>query len=207
VRNAWVLDRAVDAFFNQNKAPAAKKIDLAKLNKVFDQYCGSDEKTKNVVQDEKLAQFFEDHDVDPSGIVTLGVAWKLQAKTLGAFTRKEFVDGFSAAGVETSAQIKAYAKKIESTLEDDKTFKEFYRWLFDYVKDEGERKTLDVQVALDMWSVVLPKRFGLLAEWVEFVEGQKMKVVSKDLWQQVYEFGRDVKPDFANYEDDGKWRR
>jgi hypothetical protein len=32
---------------------------------------------------------------------------------------------------------------------------------------------------------------------------QKLKTVSADVWHQLYEFARDIKPDLSNYEVDG----
>lgn len=44
--------------------------------------------------------------------------------------------------LDTLAQLQTDAKRVESLLADKKAFKDFYRWLFDFVKEEEERKTI-----------------------------------------------------------------
>jgi hypothetical protein len=39
-------------------------------------------------------------------------------------------------------KITTQARSISTSLDNPKDFKEFYKWLFDFVKEEGERKTI-----------------------------------------------------------------
>lgn len=108
--------------------------------------------------------------------------------------------------LDTLAAMKTDAKRVESLLSDKAKFKEFYRWLFDYAKEEEERKTLDTAVALGLWKVVLPLHFPLTPEWVKFVESRQnsnLKVISQDLWVQLWEFIKDSDKELSNYDADG----
>lgn len=49
---------------------------------------------------------------------------------------------FSACSIDTLEKMKADVKRVEGLLEQKSSFKEFYRWLFDFVKEEPERKTI-----------------------------------------------------------------
>jgi hypothetical protein len=103
-------------------------------------------------------------------------------------------------------------------------FKDYYKWVFKFSKDAPERKTLDKDVALSIWDQLLPGHFPLLPQWLEFYNKSGGKTVrtiqptpiihhptlfffqvTRDLWDQVYDFGRDIKPDLSNWVDDGAW--
>ena len=55
-----------------------------------------------------------------------------------------------------------------------------------------------------MWGLVLGQ-WSLCREWLAFVEAQKVKVVSHDLWLQVLDFSRDVGDDLKGYDAEGAW--
>jgi len=154
---------------------------------------------------DKLAEFFTAIGVDPQGGATLGVAWKLKCKTIGEIGRKEFCDGFAAMNADTIEKITVQARTINSSLDNLREFKEFYRWLFEFIKEEGERKTVDAQMAMDMWSLTFGKHFTLLPKWIEYLTAKAVKTVSKDVWLQLYDFATTVKPDLSNYDPDGAW--
>jgi len=205
----WNLERSIDAFFNNPSSSGPKgsdkKVDNTKLSKVFDKYAGTTEKTKDIMEDEKLAEFLNAIGVDPSGGGSLCVAYRLKCKTMGLIKRQEFLDGWKNYGADSIDTMKTSAKDIVKTLENKSDFKDFYRWLFDFVKEEGDRKTIDASVAVDMWNLVMTSHFPLLPKWIKFLESQNQKTVSQDLWTMAFEFARDVKPDLSNYDPDGAW--
>lgn len=74
------------------------------------------------------------------------------------------------------------------------------------MKEDEERKTIDTNVAVGLWSVVLPLHFPLTDAWLAFCKSSKsLKMVSNDLWQQLWEFARDADTDLANFDEDGAW--
>jgi len=204
----WNLERSIDSFFNNRgsfPASSDKKVDTSKLSKVFDKYAGTTEKKKDIIEDEKLMEYLNAIGVDPEGGGSLTIAYKLKCKTIGFIRRQEFLDGWGALGADSTDTMKTQAKDIVKILENKLEFKDFYRWLFDFVKDESERKTIDASTAVDMWNLVMLKHFPLLPKWIKFLESQGQKTVSQDLWTMTYEFARDVKSDLSNYDPDGAW--
>jgi len=155
--------------------------------------------------DVKLAEFFTAIGLDPAGSSTLAVAWKLKCKTIGEINRKEFVDGFTAMGCDAVANITTAVKGIATSLDNPREFKEFYKWVFEFVKEEGERKTIDAQMACDMWNLIFLKQFPLLPKWIAYLESKSTKTVSKDVWLQLFEFAKEVKPDLSNFDPDAAW--
>jgi DCN1-like protein 1/2 len=210
---SYNLERALDAHYAGGRSPTAgatasapAKTDPAKLNTLFTRYAGVTDRDKDVMYDQKLADFFTAIGLDPSGGATLGVAWKLKAGRIGEISRKEFCDGFTALNCDSVEKITAAARSIQSQLDTNpRDFKEFYKWIFDLVKEEGERKTIDAQVAIDMWNLVFLKQFPLLPKWVTFIQEKGTKTVSRDVWLQLFDFAKDVKPDLSNFDPDGAW--
>ena len=209
--NGYNLERAVDHYFSnrhrypQSSTPAAKA-DPTKLNRLFDKYADTDE--KDTMSDQQLAAFFRDLAIEPSSPLTLAYAWQVGCTTFGEIGRKEWVNYYTDKGADTIERMREQAKGLQGLMSDESQFKTFYRWLFDFVKDESERKTIDADAACEMWQLVLggaEPRWPLTAQWVDFVIRQKVKVVSSDLWLQVYEFSRDVKPDMSGYDEEGAW--
>lgn len=211
-KHNYSVEQALDHYFsNRHHYPAsatpqaaAVPADGKKLNQIFDKYAGEDKESDSMF-DEKLAAFCEDVGVDPEGYMTLALAWHLKAKTFGEFSRSEFCEGFAAAGADTLAKIKAAVQKLDTTLTTRKDeFRKFYRWVFEFVKEAPDRRTIDKEAAVQMWGVLLPGRFAHADEWLEFAaETKEIKAVSKDLWFQLWEFVSEIKPDFSNFDADG----
>jgi DCN1-like protein 1/2 len=210
-------ERAIDAFYQgggkgeSKKAATGKASETQKtnLNKIFDKYAG-EQKQKDKMSDDKLGQFFKDSNVDPErdAVTTLGAAWKLKCKTLGEIQRSEFVDGFANLGADSMTEIKNQLSSIKSQLSTSgnaATFKEFYLWVFSFIKDDEERKVVDAAPAMEMMSIVLADRWSSLNKWVEFVTSTGVKVISLDVWSQVLEFAKEVK-DLSQYNpDESAW--
>lgn len=152
----------------------------------------------------KLAAFFGDLGVNVSGPGPLALAWQYKCSSFATVERSEFNAYYSARGIDSLAAMKSDAKRVTDLLSDKVQFKVFYRWLFEFVKEEEERKTIDNSMAFSLWSCVLPVHWSLTNEWVAFCRGNKsLKMVSQDLWGQLWEFVKDCKADLSNYDDDG----
>ena len=121
----------------------------------------------------QLAAFFGDLGVDVSGPGPLALAWQYKCGNFATVERKEFIDYYSARGADTLAAMKTDAARVQSLLQDKSQFKQFYRWLFDFVKEEEERKTIDCGMAFNLWACVLPVHFKLTDEWLAFCKAQK----------------------------------
>merc|ERR1712100_538461 len=104
---SWNLERAVDEFFTNppadNFAETAAKpkgVDKSKVEQFFRKY--ADPATLNqsqedpIISEDGMSKLFTALGVDAENdIVTLVLAWQLDAHALGEFTQKEFVDGMT----------------------------------------------------------------------------------------------------------------
>jgi DCN1-like protein 1/2 len=206
-RHGYKLDQAMDYYFNNRSSfPSAKSGDQNKIKKIFDKYCGEGDDADTMCED-KLEEYMGKVGINMESAMPMALAWKLKAENIGEFSRNEFCTGWGQLGADTMTKMKDEVKSLTVQLKgNNESFKTFYRWVFEYAKDEEGRKTLDKDVALEMWNTVLEGHFPLLEKWLNFAVKQPgMKTVTKDLWEQLYEFARDVKPDLSNWEDNGAW--
>ena len=199
---------AIDRYYADGNKPAVG--DKAALKALFDKYRSQDEdgKATDLMFEDDLARFFADVKVDMKSAGPLIVAHMLKCRTPGEVTETEFVEGFSAAGASTLAEVAArVAKIVTHTNSSQDAFKAFYRWLFVFAKAGSEVKALKMEDAQDMWRSVLPflpTPFPRWREWVLFVRAN-VKYVYADLWNSLLEFTRCVKADLSDHSVADAW--
>eukprot|EP00472_Partenskyella_glossopodia_P013797 CAMPEP_0197521596 /NCGR_PEP_ID=MMETSP1318-20131121/6848_1 /TAXON_ID=552666 /ORGANISM="Partenskyella glossopodia, Strain RCC365" /LENGTH=220 /DNA_ID=CAMNT_0043073653 /DNA_START=191 /DNA_END=850 /DNA_ORIENTATION=- len=199
------VNAAADYFFtNQHKFASANKKpgDKNKLKAIFKTF--ADEDDPNVMQ-EKYGDFLEQIGISEDGIGSFGIPWKLDAKTMGVIEEKEFVHKLSEAGVDSMAKVKAWGKTILKELDTEDGYKEFYKWMFGYLKEDSKRKTIDTEIAVAVWDVIMKEKFSLLDKWLEFLNQETKPKVNRDLWNQLVDFAFFIKDDFSNWDPEGAW--
>lgn len=174
----WQLDAAADIYFNGGMEPDEPDVDEAKISALFDKYKEEDADT---IQVTGVAQFCEDLSVDPTDPIMLLISWQMRAATMCVYTREEWLRGFSALGCESIEDLKGHFGELRALIEEDASaFKDYYRFCFDFSKQPGFGvRTLPIEVAKQMWSLTLAPRFAHMDTWFEFLEGQKVKAVTK----------------------------
>lgn len=166
----------------------------------------SSEGDENVLLGDSLDKFFAAVGIASDGIMTLGISWKFECKTMGEISRNEFIKGCEKARCKSIEDIKRLVETTEKTLKNDTNqFKQFYMWVFDFAKEGEERKTLDAETAVGMWGLVLVHHFALLPTWLSFFQNSKTATVTKDIWAQLAEFAFQIKGGLQNWQDDGSW--
>jgi len=207
--NRWDIQSAVNDYFNNSsKYDSEKKAAGSpdKVRKLFDKYADSED--KEIMSEEGTIQFFKDVGVSPDGHETLAIAWLLNSTEMGLFQRKEFVDGFAGQGCTTIQEIKGVIKGKISSLGTESQFRQFYKWVFQHVKEDEKKKTIPINLATQLWKIVLgskQKDLPLLEKWLAWCEqAEDFKVVNRDVWEQVYDFLKETKT-LNSYDDSGAW--
>merc|ERR1712130_447316 len=133
------------------------------------------------------------------------------AQEMGEITKKEFTDFCSKELVPSASELKKVFTKKEATIMKPKStaFRDFYRWSFEFYKEE-ERKKIDKADAIELWGILLEGRTGNwnLQDFLDFVKNNDdVLSISRDLWEQLYEFLLEVKADLSNWSEDdsGCW--
>lgn len=162
----------------------------------------------DLIRAEGTLQLGEDLGVtDVSDPLLLIIAFKLGARLLWQFSADEFVGGLARYGV--GGHLEAI-KKLARTWQTDlfrkpspPEFKAFYCWVFDYLKED--KKILMTDEATLIWQMLFKHRWPLLDRWLAFVKDTNMKTVSRDTWQQLYEFSETNSTSVSSYDAESSW--
>lgn len=150
---------------------------------------------------EKLCQ---DLEVLPEDIVMLVFSWKLGAENMGYFKLNEWKTGMVALECDTLVKLKNKIPHLRSLLKDVGTYKKIYRYAFDFARDK-EQKSLDIDTGKAMLQLLLDS-WSLTADFIQFLNRSKYKIINRDQWNSLLEFIRTVDPsDFHGYDDEGAW--
>lgn len=203
-KSKYNLSAALNSFFNSGPSKSSSNGDATKLTAMFNKYAGEDDEKDTMVD---MEQFCED--VGASEVMALVLCFKLDAANVGELSRKEFVDGFGSLSCDTISKIKAWVSRTaKMLLSRNSEFKAFHRWLFSFLKDSEERKTLDKDAGLEIMRMTLTDAiFPLNKRYCSFLESDKgPRHITRDLWDMTYDFACVVKPDLSNWDDcDDAW--
>ncbi|XP_076769955.1 DCN1-like protein 2 isoform X4 [Arvicanthis niloticus] len=149
-QNEWKLDEATDSFFQNPEAfhreSMKSSVDQKKLEQLYSRY--KDPQDENKIGVDGIQQFCDDLSLDPASISVLVIAWKFRAATQCEFSKKEFVDGMTELGCDSTERLKALLPKLEQELKDSAKFKDFYQFTFTFAKNPGQK-------GLGAWPVLI----------------------------------------------------
>ncbi len=147
----------------------------------------------------------QDIGIDPMDVLVLMMLYKLDSKTQYRITRKEWMNGFMKHGIHSLEDMKQKIPQLKNQINSStQTFKQFYLWCFNYVKDP-EQKGMAADTACQTWCVVLADKFKLLDDWCNFMQYEVGKTVQKDTWNLFYDFVIQVGDDLDKFEEGGAW--
>lgn len=168
----------------------------------FQEYTSADD--PELIGPDGMEKFCEDIGVEPENIVMLVVAWKMDAKQMGFFTMQEWLRGLDDLKCDSILAVRNKLDHLRSLLNDSVTFKNIYRYAYDFARDKDQR-SMDLETGKAMLQLLLGKHWPLYGQFHQFLEQSKYKVLNKDQWCNILEFSRSIDPDLSNYDEDGAW--
>jgi DCN1-like protein 1/2 len=135
------------------------------------------------------------------------MVWKLGATQSGCVTRSEWNHSTYIHKIEHLGMLKSSIPQWRNAVKDDESmFTEMYFHLYDFIRGDDE-KLLASEKALKAWQVLLPEneRFPLLSQWALWVATEYKRSITRDVWRQLWEFGKRYKGNLASYDPNEKW--
>ncbi len=200
----YSLARAVDEYLAHSTSPSCSASAAPKRSKLlsvespsyqlssfFESYKSSVE--RDVIDPEGIERLSLDLGIETLDPVWLYIADKCHSKTMGYFSKKEWLVGMRDMGVNGVDGLKNSIDTIRDSLRSDaSSFKDVYSFSFRYTLDEGARN-LSLFSATQLWDILLPlSDWELTPKWLNFLRREavieKFRAVTKDTWNLVLSF-------------------
>lgn len=204
-KHDWKLDVASDNYF-QNPEYYFKEhkasVDKKRLEQLYIKYRDPQESDK--ITADGILRFLEELNLTPDNRLVLIIAWKFKAATQCEFTRDEFINGMTEIGCDSIEKLKHKLPTLETELKDAAKFRDFYNFTFDYAKNPGQ-KSLELDMAIAYWNIVLAGRFKFLNIWCQFLQEHHKRSIPRDTWNLLLDFSAVIADDLSNYDKEGAW--
>lgn len=204
----WRTEAAIDYYYSSgmaayaDRAAAGPRLDRAALGRLYERYA---EAGGEAMLAEGVERLCTDLAIDPMDSVLVVLSWHLGAEVMCEYSRAEFEGGLAKLGVDSLEKLRALLPQLRAELGDPSKFRGIYQYAYLFSREKGQ-KCVHLDVALAMWQLLVPaSRWQYMPDWCAFLQEHHKRAVSRDTWNQLYDFMATIKPDFSNYDDTGAW--
>ncbi|CUG38104.1 cullin-binding protein, putative [Bodo saltans] len=154
---------------------------------------------------EHLPALAEALQISTDDIVMYIIPWKLQAAVPLEISEEEWSKGMKTMRIDSIDRLRQALPNLRNDIKAANSFKSFYNFVFEWVRDGPNAKYLPNDAACDLWELLFTGRpFPMLSKWVNFIKTVHTKSISRDLWRQTLEFAP-ITANLASYDTDGAW--
>ncbi|XP_061356223.1 uncharacterized protein LOC133300669 [Gastrolobium bilobum] len=192
--------------FLVDSAPKRSKVDkVDPIDSLFEGYVN---RSSGLIDPEGIEALCDDLYVDHTDVRILILAWKMEAKNLGFFSKDEWRRGLKGLGVDTIRKLRKELNGLEKEVIEPQWFEDFYFYAFKYNLMEDHQRTVDIDSACQLLNAVLrpayPTQVNLLIEYLKIQSDYG--ALSKDHWTCLYYFFKEVNiQDLESYDSSQAW--
>lgn len=175
---------------------------------LFSQFASSfhSDSSKTEIEPSGLQTLCEAIHIDPaSDVAVLVLAWKCKTRTMGTFTKEEFIRGMQELHVDSLESLAGLIGDLRELVRDATSaqFRDFFRFVFEISREQGS-KVLELEVALALLDMLLGQTFPLASKFRTFLSRKEgLRALSIDQWQSFLEFCKQHSRGLDNYDSDG----
>ncbi|GMR38429.1 hypothetical protein PMAYCL1PPCAC_08624 [Pristionchus mayeri] len=177
------------------------------LKTLFNQYANDPEdrdKAPEKIGPNGIMRLLTDLRLDAEDRKVLILAYMMGAEVMSEFSWEEWEKGMNAMGANSIDGLRRKLDELDRGLKTNSHFGPLCKFTFTYGKMAGSRN-LDLDTAIIFWKILFKDQFPLLGLWEEFLTTKYKKAITKDAWNQTFEFADAIKPDFSNYDPEESW--
>ena len=151
----WRLESAFELYFHRSRSKSSKaSSNVANIDAMFNKYKVNDHGQNERIEAEGIIRLCQDLSLDPMDPVTLVLSMKMNADTMGQYTKEEFHRGMRVMGSDDIDKLKAKIPALRSEYQSPSGFKNVYEFSFHFAK-EPNAKALALDTAIAMWKVLM----------------------------------------------------
>lgn len=178
-------------------------IDRRKFESLYATYKGANKEDK--ISIDGVEMLLSDLQLEADSILVLILAWRCQAETQCEFSRDEFYKGLKNLNADSIDKLKNNLIRTKQELSGNTNlFKDLYQFTFNYAKN-SQQKSLDLELAIAYWNILLKSRFRFLDLWIEFLTETHKRAITRDTWNLLLDFSLMIDDNMSNYDEEGAW--